>query len=143
MTSAATRLSTAVFLLLTTACSITQEVEPVLGATGRTICVIENPDVRETFLEAYERSLSERGLSVQRIAAGSSTTTCPLTTTYTANWRWDLGMYMAYAELEVFEQGQEVGSAVYDAFGGSARTAKFIHAEDKVRELVTALFPAP
>ena len=66
---------------------------------------------------------------------------CPLLTTYTANWRWDLALYMAYAELTVFRDGNEIGKATYDALMGGGRMDKFIKADEKVRELVSQLFP--
>ena len=48
---------------------------------------------------------------------------------------------MAYAELTVFRDGNEIGKATYDALMGGGRMDKFIKADEKVRELVNQLFP--
>jgi hypothetical protein len=63
-----------------------------------------------------------------------------MTSTYTANWRWDLALYMAFAEIIVYAEGTKVGSAVYDSLHGGANMNKFINAEAKIRELVDELF---
>jgi len=127
------------------ACSITQNVKPVTPAAlgTREICVRENKSVRESFLEAYKQALESKGLSVRVLDPGAGITACPLLTTYSANWRWDLAMYMAYAEMTVYRDGNEVGKGTYDALMGGGRVdKKFIKADEEVRELVNQLFPS-
>ena len=51
-------------------------------------------------------------------------------------------MYLSFVEIEVFQDGQATGKALYDATKGSGRTDKFIDAEPKIRELVNELFPS-
>jgi hypothetical protein len=129
---------------LLSACSIVQEVKPVAMTSlpVREICVVENPDVREGFLEAYRQALEGKGLTVKLLKAGAGVTQCPLTSTYTANWRWDLVMYMAFAEMTIYQDGRPVGKALYDSLMGGGRIdKKFINAEEKIRELVNQLFP--
>jgi hypothetical protein len=41
--------------LLLSGCSITQKVDPVPKLSVAEICIIENPDVREGFIETYRR----------------------------------------------------------------------------------------
>lgn len=48
---------------------------------------------------------------------------------------------MKYAEIKVYRSAILVGEAVYDATWGGGRLDKFIHAENKIRELVDELFP--
>ena len=134
---------TLVALLLTSCGSIQQVVKPVVssGSAPQEICVIDNPKVRESFLAAYRQTLVERGFAVRTLPAGSSVATCPLTSTYTANWRWDLALYLAYANLKVFQSGQLGGEALYDSLGAGASTSKFINTEEKIRELTSQLFP--
>jgi hypothetical protein len=48
---------------------------------------------------------------------------------------------MAYADIKVFNNGQQAGQATYDAMSGAANMGKFIRGEGKVVELVNALFP--
>ena len=130
-------------VLLLAACSIVQEVKPVAQAdlSVKEICVVENPDVREGFLETYTQALVSKGLVVKVLKAGAGITRCPLTTTYTANWRWDLALYMAFAEMTVYRDGKPVGKATYDSLMGGGRLDKFIKADEKIRELVNQLFP--
>ena len=125
------------------ACSIKQNVKPVTPAdlATREICIRENKTVREGFLEAYRQALESKGFSVRMLDPDAGIRACPLLTTYTANWRWDLALYMAYAELTVFRDGNEIGKATYDALMGGGRMDKFIKADEKVRELVNQLFP--
>jgi len=125
------------------ACSIKQNVRPVTSAdlATREICIRENKTVREGFLEAYRQALESKGFSVRMLDPDAGIRACPLLTTYTANWRWDLALYMAYAELTVFRDGNEIGTATYDALMCGGRRDKFIKADEKVHELVSQLFP--
>jgi hypothetical protein len=121
-------------------CAIHQDVKPV-GALGtRQICVVENPAVsQDGFLKVYKRSLEDKGFEVRQIAPASPVTACPVTTTYTANWKWDWALYMKYAAINVYNNGQPAGEAVYDADANAL--GRYIKAENKIRELVNQLFP--
>lgn len=124
---------------------IDQIVRPVPAAAPerREICVIENPAVatKDNFLAAYERALTERGFTVRKLTSGSPVSACPLTSSYTANFRWDMALYMTYANLKIFRNGQLVGEAMYDAMLAGLTSKKWISAEEKVRELTKELFP--
>jgi hypothetical protein len=122
-------------------CAIHQTVKPVEKLEGKQICVIENPAVRAGFVEAYRNSLTAKGYAVRQLPASAAITDCPVTSTYLANWRWDLAMYMAYAEIRVFSNGKQVGEARYDSMRGGANMNKFIAADKKIDELVNQLFP--
>ncbi|MDB5900305.1 MAG: hypothetical protein JWP22_4080 [Ramlibacter sp.] len=123
-------------------CAITQSVKPVARFDGAQVCIVVNPAVSQKgFLETYTRVLREKGYSVKQLQPGSAVSDCPVTSTYTANWRWDLGLYMAYADIKVFNNGQQSGAAVYDAMSGGANMKKFIRGEEKIAELVQELFP--
>ncbi|MDB5753391.1 MAG: hypothetical protein JWP65_3812 [Ramlibacter sp.] len=127
--------------LLLSGCAIHQNVRAVEGLSERQICVIENPAVRAGFLNAYRQALGSKGYTVRQLPAGAATTDCPVTSTYTANWRWDMALYMAYAEINVYRAGQKVGEAKYDAMSGGANLNKFIAGDKKIQELVHQLFP--
>ena len=122
-------------------CAIQQHVRPVEAIADRQICVIDNPAVRASFVEAYKRSLTGKGYEVRQVPASTPITGCGTTSTYSANWRWDLAMYMAYAEIRVFSGGKQVGDAKYDSMGGGANMNKFIDADRKIQELVDQMFP--
>ena len=131
-------------LTLLTGCSIRQHADPVTLSPELTptICMIAAPGVRAGFTATYRAALEDKGFTVRELAAGSSTARCPLATTYTGKWRWDLALYMSYAEMRVFEHGVQAGMAIYDARSGGGRLDKFIDAEPKIRELADQLFPA-
>lgn len=137
--------ATAVLMLtLLSGCSIKQQVDPAeLAATlAPDICLIPGNGVRDGFTNAYSDALRDKGFSVRTLHMGASPSRCPLSTTYTGNWRWDFALYMSYADIRVFEGGRQVGKAVYDARSGGGRPDKFISAESKIIELTDQLFPA-
>ena len=127
---------------LLTGCAITQEVRPVGKLESREVCLIENPAVSQPgFLIAYRQALADKGYSVKQLPPTATVNDCPITSRYTANWRWDLAMYMAFADIRVYREGQQVGQATYDSLKGGANMGKFIKGEEKIRELVNQLFP--
>ncbi|RSZ60232.1 hypothetical protein HF313_21040 [Massilia atriviolacea] len=132
-------ISLALFAL--SGCAIHQNVKPVERFDSKTVCIVQNGNVRATFLDAYENALSNKGYEVKRLATDASLIACPVTSTYTASWRWDLAMYMSYADIIVYKNGKPSGKATYDATRGGGNMGKFIGAEKKITELVDQLFP--
>jgi hypothetical protein len=128
-------------VLALSGCAINQTVKPVQAFSHKEVCLIENPAVRAGFIEQYKRSLESKGYSVRRMPTTASIQSCPVISTYTATWRWDLATYMAYAEINVFVDGKPSGQAKYDSQSGGANMGKFIAAEKKIAELVDQLFP--
>jgi hypothetical protein len=122
-------------------CAIHQKVTPVERFNGREVCIVDNPAVKSGFLEVYRKALIQKGYEVRVLPASASLIECPITSTFTANWRWDLAMYMAYAEIKVYTQAKPSGQVVYDALHGGANMNKFISADVKITELVNQLFP--
>ncbi|AHL77364.1 hypothetical protein CH92_20680 [Stutzerimonas stutzeri] len=134
------------FLLIATlsitGCSIKQTVTPasLSAELAPEICTIPAVGLRDGFNTTYQQLLRDKGFKIRQLAAGSSPERCPLSTTYTGTWRWDLLLYMNYADIRVFERGRQVGQAEYDARWGSGRLDKFISAENKIAELTHQLF---
>lgn len=138
-----TKLAFAIAIAIaTTGCAIQQTVQPVAMADNKQVCIVENPAVKNGFLDAYKRTLSTKGYIVRQLAQGASLVECPVTSTYTANWHWDLAMYMTYADITVYNKGAPAGKAVYDSRRAGLNTGKFINADKKITELVDQLFPA-
>jgi hypothetical protein len=135
------RLGLAALALALGGCAITQNVQPVAALDGPQVCIIQNPAVRPGFLDTYLRVMGERGYQVRQLPAGAALTDCEVVSTYTGRWSWDLALYMAYAEITVYRNGQQAGQAVYDARQGSGLLSKYIKGEEKIAELVTRLFP--
>jgi hypothetical protein len=122
-------------------CSIKQTVKPVeLTGQRAEICIVKNEKVREGFLDAYTEALKAKSIQVKTLAESASLNDCPTTSTYSANWAWDMALYMRYAEIKVYRSAAIVGEAVYDATWGGGRLDKLINAENKIRELVDELF---
>jgi hypothetical protein len=119
------------------ACSSVQKIDPAPSYAGETLCIVENADVRESFLVAYSKAVAVKGLQVKRLPAGARLTSCEAVSTYTANWSWDLLMYMRYAQISIYREGRLSGQATYDAH--TAVFSKFINAEQKINELVDQL----
>ena len=103
------------------------------------VCIVENKDVREGFLKEFEKVLQQKQIKYRIVQELDAKNGCEWTATYTANWAWDLALYMVYAEIKVFYQGKLDGEAIYDARMGGANMNKFIDAEPKIRELVEQL----
>jgi hypothetical protein len=123
-------------------CAINQTVKPVDHFEGKEVCIILNLAVQQAgFLEAFKSELMDKGYTVKTLPPDTSITECPVTSTYTANWRWDLALYLAYVDIRVFKNGVQSGEAIYDSLRGGANMNKFIRGEAKVRELVDQLFP--
>lgn len=126
---------------LSTGCAINQTVKPVQHFADKTVCIITNPAVRDGFLVSYKQALEAKGYVAQALPATASIVECAVTSTYTANWRWDLALYMSYADIKVYSGGQPTGEALYDAKSAGLNAGKFIDADKKIRELVDQLFP--
>jgi len=126
-------------IVLLSACSITQNIEPAEISRGSELCIIENPDVREGFLKEYQSVLTSKSIPHKLVSENSVPRSCEWTSTYVARWTWDLSLYMSYAEIKVFHNGSLDGEAKYDSTKGGANMSKFIDAEPKIRELVNEL----
>jgi hypothetical protein len=133
------KFSATISIMLISACSITQNIEPAEISKGSELCIIENPDVREGFLKEYQSVLSSKGIPHRLVSENSVPDSCEWTSTYIARWTWDLSLYMSYAEIKVFHKGSLDGEAKYDSTKGGANMSKFIDAEPKIRELVNQL----
>jgi len=124
------------------ACATHQSVNPVRDLNPEKICVIENDKVKHNFLGSYVQALSDRGFEVAVQPPLSSVKVCDWSSTYSARWNWDLALYMIEAKIRVFKGGALVGEASYDSHGAGLNFDKFIDADDKIRELVSKVFPS-
>lgn len=129
------------FSALMIGCTIRQDVKPVPPNLDKTIGLIPNPRVRDGFHNSYRDALRSRGYVVEVLTEDATISSRPLTTRYIARWSWDMALYMAFADIEVFHNSELVGRATYDARRGSWTFGKFISADEKVKELVELLFP--
>lgn len=131
----------ALILFTLNGCAIRQTVKAVDSFESKQVCIVENTAVRSGFLDAYKRTLTEKGYEAKQLPASASLIECPITSTYTANWRWDMALYMVYADIIVYNNAKPTGKATYDATRGGGNMNKFIDADKKIVELVNQLFP--
>lgn len=125
-----------------TGCSIKQEINPVSSNINiKEICIIKDSSVREGFLNTYSKLLKERGYKVKILTDGSPLDSCKITTTYMGKWSWDLALYLSYATIKVYENGELVGSSLYDSRQGSGRVFEKFGSGDKyIEEFVSKLY---
>lgn len=127
----------AVLSVAASGCAIKREVRPV-DASHRiqTIFIAENQRVHmEGFLPEMVTQLQDMGY-VTETYLGTPPRGARYTMTYTANWAWDLAMYLTYFRVELFDRGRPIAEAEYDARGGSAHLGKFGTTAEKIRPLL-------
>jgi hypothetical protein len=142
-------------LLALTGCSITQEISPLTKPVER-VCIVENKAVKEGVLDALNEAFINHKAST-RVIPGTYTvkhkmvqptwqtadaSACDALTFYTANWTWDLSMYMVFANVWMTppDGSVKLAQATYDATGGGGRMDKFIDARVKLLELVNKMY---
>mgnify|MGYP003659419393 CR=1 FL=1 len=91
------------------------------------------------FLKEFKSTLSARGIQHRVVSERNVPESCEWTATYVAKWTWDLALYMSYAEIKIFHNGNLDGEAIYDSTRGGGNMGKFIDAEPKIQELVNEL----
>ena len=141
--NAKTLFAVAIALFLS-GCAITQTVRPVGGAADiREICIKRNMEVFMTeFVDELKKQLEAKGIKSQVYAGGTAPASCRYRMEYSANWRWDLAMYLVFAQLRVFDNDVMIGEANYDARAGGMRMDKFGRTADKLRALLDELIPS-
>jgi hypothetical protein len=123
-----------------TGCSITQTVDPIKPAQVSQVCVLDNKDI---FMDGFQPEVQrqiEAKLVPTKIYKGPRPAECSHFVEYTANWGWDMAMYLTYAEFRVYDARGLTGSAFYDARRGGGRLDKFGPTAEKIRPLIDQLF---
>lgn len=126
-------------LLVVPGCTIHQTVEPTQIGSESRLCIVKNPAVRESFLMEFISAIERKDIDYEIVDDSTASASCDWVARYTANWRWDLALYMSYAEIKVYRDGNLDGEAIYDSTRGGANMNKFIDAEAKIQELVDEL----
>jgi hypothetical protein len=125
---------------LSASCTIVKTVNPApAGKTIDKIYVAQNRNVHMEGLHpeiiAQLRSLGFQAESYD----GVPPPTAVYTLIYTANWNWDMAMYMTYFQATLLENGKVLGRAEYDSRRGGARMDKFGRTAEKIRPLLIDL----
>jgi hypothetical protein len=132
---AAFRIFAALFALVSfSACSIAQKTTPAKVASPiEKIYLEHNPRVlMEGLHPEIEMQIKAMGIPVESFS-GPQPAGARHVLSYTANWRWDMAMYLTYFEASLREDGRVIGTTVYDARSGGGRFDKFGPTADKIR----------
>lgn len=127
-------------LLLLVSCTIVSDVQSVSQPIeADTIYVQDQPNLH---MEGFQPELLSQihALGFDTVVfEGDTPEAAEYVLTFTANWYWDIAMYLTYFECNLYRNGEHVGSALYDAREGSSNLGKFGHTADKIRPLVQQL----
>lgn len=106
------------------------------------ICIKRNPKVfMDAFLPELQTQIESFGIKT-RVFDDKAPDNCSFQLRYTANWTWDLAMYLTYAEIAVYENmhKQRIGRGIYDARDGSGNLSKFGSTANKLKTITDPLF---
>jgi hypothetical protein len=128
-----------VLVLALSGCSITQSIEPIKAPISQ-VCVLDNPKVlMDGFQPELQKQIEQKGYPT-KVYTGARPGDCSHHLEYTANWQWDMAMYLTYTEMRVYDHLGLAGQAVYDARRGGGRLDKFGRTAEKIKPLVDELF---
>jgi hypothetical protein len=121
-------------------CAITQNVRPVAAPDIALLCIKKNPDVlMSEFVTELKSQVEAKGMKAL-VYDAAAPADCRHRLEYSANWRWDLAMYLVFADLRVYDRELLIGQANYDARGGGGRLDKFGPTAGKLQRLLDELF---
>jgi hypothetical protein len=127
-------------LISIASCAINENVDPLPVSQMKEICLMENKGVHmDGFLPEIVSQFERYGVTAKPYT-GDLPTTCRFHAEYTANWRWDLAMYLSYAEVRIYDGPNRVGRIEYDARLGGANMGKFGTTESKLGPMFDKLF---
>ncbi len=103
----------------------------------RKVHVIDNPKIHMSgFQPELVRQIQQMGFATEVVKtppAGNAHYA-----RYSANWKWDMAMYLYKFEITLYEGVRSIGNAKYSATGLDLR--KFGPAEEKIRPVLKELF---
>jgi len=121
-------------------CAISKSVHAVeRGNAIQTIYVAHNP---RTLMNGFEPELVTqlKGLGFDaKVYENERPKEARHYLTYTANWTWDMAMYLNYLRATLYDEGRVLGEIEYDAKLGGANMGKFGKTEGKIRPLLMEL----
>jgi hypothetical protein len=130
-----------VLIAMLTGCAAPQSIDTVDVAipSGTTMCIIENPSVREGFLRTYRAALEKKGLAVDVLSPGATPADCEWVTEYDGNWAFTgVSVVLTYAKITLFQNDWISGEAIFDNRLGKDI---FIDAEPVIEGMVDDLLP--
>ncbi len=123
-----------------TGCAISRHVVPVdSNAQIEKIYVLHNERVH---MEGINQALVDIFQSLgfeSELYHGDRPVGALHTFTFTANWTWDMAMYLTYFRGTLLEDGRVIGEIEYDARSGGSNMSKFGSTESKIEPLIVEM----
>jgi hypothetical protein len=128
------------FVLLLSGCTIVRQVTPVQPGTEISkIYVEQNPALlMNGFAPEVVSQLQQLGFDAE-LYSKPRPASAKHYMDITANWAWDMAMYLTYFKATLFEEGRVLGTAEYDARMGGANMGKFGKTAEKIRPILAEL----
>ena len=104
--------------IVTTGCT-SVNVRPLPSANQiQSVCIVDNPKVIVSdFVAIIRDGFNRHGIATSVVDEARSQS-CNVTLTYTALRSWDLKPYLSHAEIRLWRDGKQIGSADYHLKGG-------------------------
>src|SRR5262249_43604634 len=91
------------------ACTIVRHVDPVPPTTIASLCIVENDAVwSKQFLPTLRDQLTRHGIA-STVYDRRVPPECDHWLEYEARWQWDVAVYLAYADIRVYQGTTLVG----------------------------------
>jgi hypothetical protein len=107
-----------VAVAILTGCTSVQ-VRPLdASAPLKQVCIVQNPKVEVSdFVDVLRDGFDRHGIA-STVVSATGGGSCEVTVTYTALRTWDMAPYLSHAELRLWREGRQIGSATYHLDGG-------------------------
>lgn len=104
-------------ILAVTGCT-SIKVSPVPSTADlKKVCIVENPKVEVAdFVDVLRDGFSQHHIATS-VVSEDEAKSCGVTLTYTALRSWDFKPYLSHAELRLWKNGIQIGSAIYHLNG--------------------------
>lgn len=128
-------------VLLLTGCTITKKVTAVpAGARIQAIHVVKNDKVlyKQDLFDELLETIREQGFEARPVL-GEKPRDAAHVLEFSANWNWDMAMYLTFFHATLWEGEKVLGEITYDATRGGGRMDKFGTTGSKVRPLMAEM----
>lgn len=100
------------------------------------LAIVKNPKLHMDGMQPeVVKQVNEMGIAATLVDAPPANNEPYLT--FTANWAWDLAMYLRYFKAELHQGGQKTGGVEYKTSGSDM--SKFGHTDEKIRPMLRKL----
>lgn len=127
--------------LFLTQCNSIQVTPVSSGTSIQKVHIVRNDKVHMAgMLPEIEKQIQAMGYPTEIVSAPPAGNAHYLT--FSANWRWDMAMYLSYFKATLHEGPSIIGTCEYDT-GAGYDLGKFGHTDEKIRPVLLQLFGKP